>query len=51
MMTKTTSALLRGNGELAHDVPYREVIRSLLYFSMCTRPDIMYAVFNIGAIL
>lgn len=43
-MEKNVSALPRVDAELARDAPFRAMAGSLLYFAMCTRPDISYAV-------
>lgn len=41
---KYASALLRAEAVPEQVVPYRDVIGGLLYFAMCTSPDISYAV-------
>lgn len=43
-MEKTSSALPKADAVPAHGVPYKDIIGSLLYSFMCSRPDIPYAV-------
>lgn len=44
LMEKIAFSLLKADAEPVLDVPIRKVIYSLLYLSMCPRPDISYAV-------
>lgn len=43
-MERNMIKFLREKSEPATNVPYREAIGSILYFTMCIRPDISYAV-------